>query len=176
MTDISAAGSQICQCCTSSSNELSLRTIDEAIYQEPPSSPPLLPDDATSPLLPDDAFAIFDFDMASSIHMQSEQYKGSTDISSEVFFFSGHEYHDYCRMYDHCQVCSYHYHMMSISSFYILHHESVCIFSIIVLLFYVIIVLLAKTSLRLGAHNNHVLYVHNCFCICIVKQHASLDN
>jgi hypothetical protein len=87
MTDISAAGSQICQCCTSSSNELSLPTIDEAIHQEPPSSPPLLPDDATSPLLPDDAFAIFDFDMASSIHMQSEQYKGSTDISSEVCFF-----------------------------------------------------------------------------------------
>jgi hypothetical protein len=83
MTDISAAGSQICQCCTSSSNELSLPTIDEAIHQEPPSSPPLLPDDATSPLLPDDAFAIFDFDMASSIHMQSEQYRGSTDISSE---------------------------------------------------------------------------------------------
>ena len=93
-----------------------------------------------------------------------------------VFFIITVEYHDYCRMYDHCQVCSYHYHMMSISSFYILHHESVCIFSIIVLLFYVIIVLLAKTSLRLGAHNNHVLYVHNCFCICIVKQHASLDN
>jgi hypothetical protein len=79
-------------------------------------------------------------------------------------------------LYDHCQVCSYHYHMMSISSFYILHHESVCIFSTIVLLFYVIIVLLAKTSLRLGARNNHVLYVHNCFCICIVKQHASLDH